>query len=200
MKKEKNTNVENVSNVEEIKEENATDENVTDENISNDKEIKDETSEIIKKLEEEKNNLEEKNKDLENRILREKAELINYRKRKDDEVATIKKYASENIIKDILPVVDNFERAIKLDDDNLEDELSKFLEGFKIIYCNLSKILEENGVKKIDESKIPFDPSIHNAVLVEESDLEEGTVIEVLQPGYMLKDRVLRPAMVKVSK
>lgn len=135
------------------------------------------------------------------KILEAKAELINYGKRKDLEVANMLKYASEDMIKELLQVVDNFERAIKLDDENLEDELSKFLSGFKMIYCNLVKILEDNGVKAIDGANKPFDPTYHNAVLTEAREgIEEGMVLEVLQKGYLYKGKVIRPAMVKVSE
>lgn len=135
------------------------------------------------------------------KILEAKAELINYGKRKDLEVSNMLKYASEDMIKELLQVVDNFERAIKLDDENLEDELSKFLSGFKMIYCNLVKILEDNGVKAIDGANKPFDPTYHNAVLTEAREgIEEGMVLEVLQKGYLYKGKVIRPAMVKVSE
>lgn len=135
------------------------------------------------------------------KILEAKAELINYGKRKDLEVSNMLKFASEDMIKELLQVVDNFERAIKLDDENLEDELSKFLSGFKMIYCNLVKILEDNGVKAIDGANKPFDPTYHNAVLTEAREgIEEGMVLEVLQKGYLYKGKVIRPAMVKVSE
>lgn len=135
------------------------------------------------------------------KILEAKAELINYGKRKDLEVSNMLKFASEDMIKELLQVVDNFERAIKLDDENLEDELSKFLSGFKMIYCNLVKILEDNGVKEIDGANKPFDPTYHNAVLTEAREgIEEGMVLEVLQKGYLYKGKVIRPAMVKVSE
>lgn len=167
-----------------------------------DKKKKDKTEEKEKKnkYKKEISELEEKVKNLENKVLEEKAELINYQKRKDKEVSSMLKYASEDMIKDILPIVDNFERAIGLDDDNLEDELSKFLEGFKMIYCHLVKVLEENGVKAIDGNNKSFDPTYHNAVMTEErEDVEPGMVLEVLQKGYLFKDKVIRPAMVKVS-
>ena len=109
------------------------------------------------------------------------------------------KYANEDIVKDILPIVDNFERAIKLDDDNLDDELSKFLEGFKMIYCHLVESLEKYGVKAIDGDNKEFDPVYHQAVLTEKGE-KPGMVIEVMQKGYLLKDKVIRPAMVKVSE
>lgn len=144
--------------------------------------------------------LEKKVKELEEALLRKDADLINYRKRKDDEVSRMLKYKDEDIAKDILPIIDNFERAINLDDDNLEDELSKFLEGFKMIYCHLEEILEKNEITAIADTKVPFDPTIHQGVLTEKVEgLEPGLVVEVMQKGYQLKDKVIRHAMVKVS-
>ena len=152
---------------------------------------------LDKKIEE----LELKIKSLEEQNLREKAESINFRRRKEEETARILKFCNEDLIKDVLPTIDNFERAIKMDDDNLEDEVSKFLAGVKMIYCNLIGILEKYGVKAIDGANKPFDPTYHQAVMMEHVDgLEPGCVIEVLQKGYLLKDRVIRPAMVKVSE
>lgn len=137
------------------------------------KEKKDKSKEKIKELE-------NKIKELEEQNLRSHAELINYRKRKDEEIGRMLKYSSEDIVKEILPIVDNFERAIKMDDDNLEDEVSKFLAGFKMIYCKLVAILEKNGVKSIDGANKPFDPTYHQAVMTEKKeDTEAGMVIEV---------------------
>ncbi len=145
--------------------------------------------------------LEKQIKELEEKSLRDKAEMVNYRKRKDEEMSRILKYSNEDIVKQILPVVDNFERAIKMDDQNLEDQLSKFLEGFKMIYCNLIHILESFEVKAIDGVNKPFDPTYHEAVLTEKIDgVESNMVVEVLQKGYLLKDKVIRSAMVKVSE
>lgn len=139
--------------------------------------------------------------ELEDLLLREKAELINYRKRKEDEVARLLKYSSEDIAKALLPIVDNFERAIKMDDENLDDDLSKFLAGFKMIYCNFVGVLEKNGVKAIDGANKPFDPAFHQAIMTEAREgVEPEMVLEVLQKGYLLKDKVIRPAMVKVSE
>ena len=138
-------------------------------------------------------------KELEDALLRLKADNINYRKRKDEEVSKMLEYANEDIVKDILPIVDNFERAIKLDDDNLDDELSKFLAGFKMIYCHIIEALEKYGVKAIDGDNKEFNPVYHQAVLTEKGETP-GMVIEVLQKGYLLKDKVIRPAMVKVSE
>ncbi len=141
------------------------------------------------------------NKKLEEEVLIAKADLVNYRKRKDEEVVRMLKFCNEDFIKQMLPVLDNFERAIKLDDDNLEDEVSKFLEGFKMIYCNMQNIMSNFEVKPIDGANKPFDPVYHNAIMVEHREgIEPGMVLEVLQKGYLYKDKVIRPAMVKVSE
>lgn len=140
-------------------------------------------------------------KTLEEEVLRSKADLINYRKRKDEETLRMLKYANEDLVKEILPTLDNFERAINLDDANLDDELSKFLAGFKMIYCHLNNTLEKYEVKSIDGINKPFDPTYHQAVLTEKREgIEPGMVIEMMQKGYLLKDKVIRPAMVKVSE
>jgi len=172
-------------------------------------EIKNETEEIkeekltdkLKKAIKKEDKSEEKIKSLEEALLRKDADMINYRKRKDEEVTRMLKYSNEYIAKDLLPIVDNFERAISLDDDNLDDELSKFLEGFKMIYCHLNDVLNKYEIKAIDGNKKPFDPNYHQAVLTEKVEgVEPGMVIEVLQKGYLLKDKVIRSAMVKVSE
>ena len=138
---------------------------------------------------------------LEDSLLRSKAELVNYRKRKDDEVSRMLKYSNEGLVLELLPTLDNFERAIKLDETNLSEELKKFLEGFKMIYCNLTGVLEKYEVKAIDGANKPFDPTYHQAVLTEKVEgMASGMVVEVLQKGYLLKDKVIRPAMVKVSE
>ena len=147
------------------------------------------------------NELENKVKSLEDELLRNKAEVINYRKRKDEEVSRLLKYSNEDLINEMLPIIDTFENAIKMDDDNLDDEVSKFLSGFKMMYCNLISVLEHYGVKEIDGANKPFDPTYHQAVMQEASERHEsGYVIEVLRKGYILKDKVIRPAMVKVSE
>jgi len=139
--------------------------------------------------------------ELEDRLLREKAELVNYRKRKEEETSRMLKYSNEDLVKSLLPIVDNLERAINMDDDNLEDEVSKFLSGFKMIYCNLINTLEKYGVKVIDGANKPFDPTYHQAIMTEPREgVESEMIIEVLQKGYLLKDKVIRPAMVKVSE
>lgn len=133
--------------------------------------------------------------------MRIQAEMINFKKRKEEETSNLLKYANEDLVSELLPVIDNFERAIKMDNDDLSDEVSKFLEGFKMIYGNLINILNKLDVKEIEASGIEFDPKYHQAVLTEKDESKpSGVVLEVLQKGYMYKDKVIRPAMVKVNE
>ena len=135
------------------------------------------------------------------RVLRNTAELMNFKRRKEQEVSTMLKYANEDFIIELLPVIDNFERAIKLDDNDLSDELSRFLSGFKMIFGNLNNILKKYEIKEIEALGIEFNPTFHQAVLMENDPSKPaGVVIEVLQKGYMYKDKVIRPAMVKVNE
>ena len=134
-------------------------------------------------------------------LLRNQAELQNYKRRKDEETERYLKYKNEELVKELLPIVDNFERAIKMDDNDLSDEVSKFLTGFKLIYTNTINILNKYEVTEIKAEGIEFDPTYHHAVLTEHDDTKpSGVVLEVLQKGYMYKDRVIRPAMVKVNE
>lgn len=162
------------------------------------KEIKEEKVFLLK---EEIEAMNKKVKDAEEKALRMQAELINYRKRKDEEVEKKMKFANEDLILEILPILDNFERAIKMDDDNLEDEVSQFLSGMKMVYAGLVKALEKFGVKEIESLGKPFDATYHQAVMTELAEgREKDVVLEVYQKGYMLKDKVIRPAMVKVNQ
>lgn len=139
--------------------------------------------------------------DAEDKFLRTQAELVNYRKRKDEEVERKLKYANENLILELLPILDNFERGINMDDSNLNDDISKFLSGMKMIYSSLVNTLEKFEVKEIKALGETFDEFYHNAVMVgEEDSKEKGIILEVYQKGYTLKDKVIRPAMVKVNK
>lgn len=145
--------------------------------------------------------LKKKNEELLNKVLYSQAEFANYKKRKELETSNMLKYANMDIVLEILPVVDNFERAIKLDDTNLSDELSKFLDGFKMIYTHLVELLKKFEVTEIDCMNKPFDHNLHQALMTSKIDgVEPGIVVEVLQKGYMLKDRMIRPALVKVSE
>ena len=134
-------------------------------------------------------------------LLRNQADLQNYKRRKDEETDRLQKYKNEELIKELLTVVDNFERAIKMDDSDLSDEVSKFLAGFKLIYTNTVNILTKYEVAEIKAEGVEFDATFHHAVLTEHDETKPaGVVLEVLQKGYMYKDRVIRPAMVKVNE
>ena len=149
---------------------------------------------LIKELNEKISLLEDKNK-------RTQAEFINYMTRTDKEKANLLKYDGEKLIKRVLDVTDDFERAIMMDDRDLSDEVSKFLSGFKMIYTNLISILEELDVKAIDCKGLEFNPSTMEAVITEsDKNLPSNVVLEVLQKGYTYKDKVIRVAMVKVNE
>ena len=154
-----------------------------------------------KKEDEEKKKLQAENAELKDKYLRTQAEMQNMRRRMEEEKASLLKYEGEDLIVKLLPTLDNFERAIKMDDTNLEDEVSKFLEGFKMIYGNLSSTLQGFEVLAMDILNKPFDPELMDAVLVEEvPGVEPNIVVDVLQKGYTYKGKVIRHAMVKVSK
>ena len=138
-------------------------------------------------------------KTLEDTVLRGQAELLNYRKRKDEETANALKYANQDIIKDLLNTVDNFERA--LSNQEVSEEVQKYLNGFLMIYENLKSTLKSYGVEEINRVGEVFDPNLEQALLTEcVEDKEDEVVLEVLLKGYKLKDRVIRPASVKINQ
>ena len=141
-------------------------------------------------------------KELEDALLRSQAEMLNYRKRKDEETTRILKYAEEDILKGFLPILDNFERAIDMEtDNNFGDETSKFLEGFRLVYNQTKALLEKFEVKEIACLGEEFDPGIEQAISTEKDETKpSGTVLKVYQKGYMYKDKVLRLAMVIVNE
>ena len=135
--------------------------------------------------------------DITNQLLRLQADFVNFRKRVEKEKESTIAYAVESLICDLLPTIDNFQRAI----DSESDKEGGFYLGVEMIYKELLKKLSDNHIKEIDALGKDFDPNFHHAVIMEESDeYEEGKVIEILQTGYTLKDKVIRPSMVKVAK
>lgn len=139
--------------------------------------------------------------DLSNKLKYSQAELINYRKRKDEETAGLLKFANQDLILDLIPAVDNFERAIKLDDTNLDDSLSKFLAGFKMIYSHISDTLKKYGVEEIETVGKEFNPSIHEALMTAHDETKPNDIVlECLLKGYTLKGKVIRAAKVIVNK
>ena len=139
----------------------------------------------------------DENKD---RLLRLAAEFENYKKRSGREMEDLKKYASENLIRQLLTVVDNLERAIEsASGDNQKDQ--SVVDGVSLTLTEVMKILEKHHVNPIESLGTPFDPTFHQAMSQEESgDHPANTVIQEYQKGYMIHDRLLRPAMVVVSK
>ena len=165
--------------------------------MSKEKIKKDESKESKKKIKE----LTEKIIELEEKLVRNQAELINYRKRKDEEFNKMVHFANAELIREILPALDDFERAVAMDTDDPNDEISKFLEGFMMIYKNFMNSLYRFNLKEIDGINKPFDPIYHEAVIKGKvKGVSEGMVVEMLQKGYLLNDKVLRPAKVKVSE
>ena len=155
----------------------------------------------LKHLEEENHKLKNDLKESSEKVLRLAAEMQNYKKRNETEKSNMLKYANEDLAKSLLPILDNFERAIRLDDNDLSDEVSKFLSGFKMIYGSFVNVLNNIEVKEIECDGLEFDPVYHQAFLTEKDETKpSGVILEVLQKGYMYKDKVIRPAMVKVNE
>jgi len=135
------------------------------------------------------------------RLLRITAEFENYKKRMEREMNDFRKFANESLIKDILPIVDNLERALEIPYGNNESAFNGMREGVQMTLKGLQESLEKFGVVSIDSLDKPFDPNFHQAVMQEESEGHpNNTVSKELQKGYVISERLLRPAMVVVSK
>ena len=135
--------------------------------------------------------------------LRLLAEMENLRKRFEREKIDLIKFSSINLIREILSPGDNLERALAAipKDEKLPQPIKNLVEGLKMVQKEFSTILEKNGVKKIDSINKKFDHNYHQAMMeIEKEDVGEGTVVQEIQPGYIMHDRLLRPAMVGVSK
>ena len=145
------------------------------------------------------NQLKDENADLNDRLLRLQADFDNYKRRMKKEKETDLKYKSQELATEIIPALDNFERALQTGAD--QENVASFIEGVEMVYQQLQQALEKVGVTEIEAEGKEFDPTVHQAVMqVQEDGFESNQVIEVLQKGYQLKDRVIRPAMVKVNQ
>jgi molecular chaperone GrpE len=143
--------------------------------------------------------LEAKIKEMENRYLRLYADFENFRRRTRQEMEAAEKYRAQSLVSDLLPALDNFERALKIEAEN--EQAKSILQGMEMVYRSVLDALKKEGVEAIEAVGKPFDPHLHQAVMqVEDSSYEPNTVVEEFQKGYKLKDRVIRPAMVKVSQ
>ncbi|GEP84026.1 heat shock protein GrpE [Staphylococcus piscifermentans] len=178
--KDSNTDEQN----ETVNQEEVLEEQKTSENDSKDEEIQ--------QLKEEVNNQEEK-------YLRLYAEFENYKRRIQNENQTLKTYQAQSVLTDILPTIDNIERALQIEGD---DESFKSLQkGVQMVYESLLRALNENGLEEIEAVGQQFDPNFHQAVMQDNDEsFESNAVTQELQKGYKLKDRVLRPSMVKVNQ
>lgn len=183
---EKSHNMENME--EEKKDEEATSESVEN-GEEGDKQSLEELKHNLEALQKEK-------EDLMNKLMRLQADFDNYRKRMKAEKGEVEKFANFEFMKKILPVIDNLERALT----SAEKSDDGVIEGLEMILRQFKEVLESEGVTAISSAGKAFDPALHEAVLTEESeDFSPGTVIEELQKGYLMKDKVLRPSMVKVA-
>jgi len=182
-------------NMDEVNEQN------TNENISDNNEANDDATEDTEPSEEE--SLKEEIRILKEEKIRVLAEMENLRKRFDREKIDSIKYGSVNFARDILSPGDNLERALSAinKEEDHPKSIKNLIEGLLMVKKELSLVLEKNGVTKIDTINKKFDPNLHQAMMeVEKDDIEEGVVVQEIQPGYMMHDRLLRPAMVGVSK
>ena len=174
-----------------------------EENKELEKEIKEETTEEVENKESDQNSSEEvENKvnseieELKNQLLRLQADFVNYKNRTEREKSNSIILANEGLILKLLPVLDNFNRAFA--HVNLEDDAVK---GFVMIKDQFESILKSEMVEEIESEGATFDPNLHNAVMTESKEgVESGIVLETFEKGYKIKDKVIRPSMVKVSE
>ena len=143
--------------------------------------------------------------DFKDKLLRTLAEMENLRKRTEREVSDARQYAIANFARDVLAVADNMHRALEAIDSELrtstDTKMKSLVEGVELTERELMKVLERNGVKKFSPHGEKFDPNLHQAMYeVPDSDAAPGSVAQVVQAGYMLGERVLRPALVAVAK
>lgn len=141
-------------------------------------------------------------KELEDQYLRLRADFDNFRKRSQTEREELAKFANELLIMALLPVLDNFNRAmISLDDLDVSPELDKVVKGVALVHRQLEDIMSKAGLAKIDTAGQHFDPFYHEAALDKKTDTAAaGTILEELQTGYLFQGKVIRPAMVVVAK
>ncbi|WP_439097994.1 nucleotide exchange factor GrpE [Lysinibacillus xylanilyticus] len=137
--------------------------------------------------------------DEENRHLRLRADFDNIRRRSQLDREAAEKYRAQSLLSDLLPVIDNFERALQV--EATSEETASIVKGIEMVYRSLLEATEKEGLQIIKAEGEQFDPNVHQAVMQEQdSEKETGVVLRELQKGYMLKDRVLRPTMVSVNE
>lgn len=143
--------------------------------------------------------LKAKLEEADNRYYRLQADFENSRRRARLDLEASEKYKAQNLISNLLPAIDNFERALQMEATN--EQAKSILQGMEMIYRSILEALKTEGAEQIESVGKEFDPQLHHAVMqVEEEGVESNIVVEEFQKGYMLKDRVIRPAMVKVNQ
>ena len=166
--------------------------------VESKKETKADKNKKVKKLQERIKELEASEALLKNEMLKDRAELENFKRRMNEERIKDRKYASQDVFSEIINVLDIFDKAVNMPTE--DPTLKNFLIGFVMINNQFTSILENYGVKKIKAVGEKFDPAYHSAIeTVETDDVESGIILEEVMTGYLYKDRVLRPSMVKVS-
>ena len=186
---------------EEIKEPDS--ENIENEENNNDSQENTDSEETSREENSEENNLEKEIETLKEEKIRLLAEMENLRKRFEREKVETIKFGSINLARDILSPGDNLERALDAlpEDENHSESIKNLIDGLKMVLKEYKSILEKHGVKKIETLNQKFDHNFHQAMMeVENNDVEEGTVVQEVQSGYTMHDRLLRAAMVGVSK
>jgi molecular chaperone GrpE len=154
------------------------------------------TSNPVQDLERQMETLRKEKDEIYDRLLRKHADFENFRKRIEKEKREFQQYALSDIMSELIFILDNFERAFS----HAGEASSEYKKGVELIYRQLKDVLEKRGLNAIQTEGRKFDPNFHEAVAREErNDLEEGTILEELQKGYFFQNRLLRPAMVKVS-
>lgn len=145
--------------------------------------------------------LSENVQDLQNKLLYQQAEFANFKRRREEETRNMLKYQNFDMALEIITIVDSLERALEVPTDKLSEDVKKYLEGFRIMYNNLINILNKFEVHEVDVLNKEFDHNTSQALMTEHVDgVNPGIVIQVLQKGYVIKDKLLRPALVKVSE
>lgn len=194
------SNEKNIAEQEEvIEEQNAAEVEVEGETVPDTTTETEEASESGNDAEQRIAELEAKLEEAENKVLRAQADFDNFRRRTRLDQEAAQKYRAQSLVSEIIPALDNFERALQIEADN--DQTKSLLQGMNMVYNQLIQALQNEGVEAIKSVGEQFDPHIHQAVMqVEDENFESNTVIEELQKGYKLKDRVIRPAMVKVNQ
>jgi len=151
------------------------------------------------KLEENVKQLEQEVADLKDKLLRKAAEFENYKRRTENDQINLITFAAESFIQKLLPVIDDFERSLEHVDE--AEDINAIKQGLKLIYDKLMKVLEDQGVKKIEAVGNPFDVDYHEALMQRPDDsVEPHTVIDEIEKGYTYKDKVIRHSKVVVSE